>query len=306
MEVRMRQRDEGQQQCVQFDLTVNPATRVMSYRDFLGNDVHHFDIPRTHRQEQITAKSIVRILPQREPPPACEPEAWDELDAIAGSTPAAWEMMMPSPFTQPTELLDDVAEEIEAVRRDDPLSTVWHITHAIRDSFQYKPATTTAESPIDEALSSRAGVCQDFAHVMLAMLRRLNMPCRYVSGYLYHRDDYNDSLAPGDATHAWVEVLLPRLGWVGFDPTNKVDAMDNHIRTAIGRDYGDVPPTRGVYRGNAKGKLSVNVKVTRQDEAPMMVSQSFEVTGWSPPEPVQTAVESPKPFEYYAQQMQQQ
>ena len=108
-----------------------------------------------------------------------------------------------------------------------------------------------------EALSLRKGVCQDFAHIMITLIRHLNIPCRYVSGYLYR----GEGRFTGEATHAWVEALLPGLGWVGFDPTNNLIASDRHIRVAIGRDYGDVPPTRGVYKGQGKETLAVNVSV---------------------------------------------
>ena len=307
MEVRVRPRDEGYQQCLRFDLSVSPYTNLMSYRDHLGNHVYHFDIPGTHSSESITADSVVRVSPQPALPDRLGPRSWEAMEQAILNDSSAWEMTLPSQHTQQTQLLLELADEIESTRHDDVLSTVRHTNRAIRETFEYKPQMTTAESSIDEALSSRAGVCQDFAHIMSALLRRLGIPCRYVSGYLYHRQDREDSLAQDDATHAWVEVLLPELGWVGFDPTNRTESMDHHIRTAVGRDYADVPPTRGVYRGQAKGTLSVTVNVTRQDDMPSQRSQTFEVSGWTPPpEPMYASREAPKPFEYYAQQMQQQ
>ena len=126
-------------------------------------------------------------------------------------------------------------------------------------TFAYDADSTHVDSPIDEALLHRRGVCQDFAHIMLALARNyLHIPCRYVSGYLYHRRD--DRSIDG-ATHAWIEALLPELGWIGFDPTNNLLAGERHIEVAVGRDYHDVPPTRGVYKGNAASELSVNVRV---------------------------------------------
>src|SRR5260370_971135 len=110
-------------------------------------------------------------------------------------------------------------------------------------------------------LKERRGVCQDFAHIMTTLVRELRIACRYVSGYLFHRAEDQDRSA-ADATHAWVEALLPGLGWVGFDPTNNLVAGERHIRVAIGRDYGDVPPTRGVFKGEAKSELSVAVQVS--------------------------------------------
>ena len=123
------------------------------------------------------------------------------------------------------------------------------------------------DSPIDDALRIRQGVCQDFAHIMIALVRRLRIPCRYVSGYLFHATQNTDRSLEG-ATHAWVEALVPGLGWVGFDPTNNLVGGDRHIRVAIGRDYADVPPTRGVYKGETQSELSVTVTVSQSETPP--------------------------------------
>ena len=121
-----------------------------------------------------------------------------------------------------------------------------------------------ADSPIDLALLTHAGVCQDFAHIMITLVRQLKIPCRYVSGYLYHEDQGHDR-SPAAATHAWVEAYLGELGWVAFDPTNNLMGCERHIRVAMGRDYADVPPTRGVYKGEAESELSVMVAVLPMD-----------------------------------------
>jgi transglutaminase-like putative cysteine protease len=141
------------------------------------------------------------------------------------------------------------------------------LNQRLYDWFEYVPKSTKVDSPIDHAIETRQGVCQDFAHIMIALVRRLKIPCRYVSGYLYRRaQDHDRSVV--DATHAWVEAFLPPLGWVGFDPTNCLLAGDRHIRTAIGRDYADVPPTRGIFRGHTPSELSVAVRVTASVEPP--------------------------------------
>jgi transglutaminase-like putative cysteine protease len=131
------------------------------------------------------------------------------------------------------------------------------------------PRSTRADSPIDEALTTREGVCQDFAHVMIALVRSLGIPCRYVSGYLHHGKQDQDR-STHDATHAWVEAFLPHLGWVGFDPTNHLIASNRHIRTALGRDYADVPPSKGIYRGRATSQLFVAVRVEASEQAPSL------------------------------------
>ena len=254
----MQPRSEGSQHCVWFDLSIKPRTHLTSYRDHLGNLVHHFDLPGHHTQLAIKSEAVVNIAPQALPE-SLGSDAWEELDALVTHSDH-WEMLMPSRFAAPTHLLGKLARELNVRRRDDPLVLLRELTGALGESFEYAPQATKVDSPIDEALNNRRGVCQDFAHIMIALLRGLRIPCRYVSGYLFHRAEDDDRSAE-DATHAWVEALLPGLGWVGFDPTNNLIASQRHIRVAIGRDYGDVPPTRGVFKGEARTELSVSVKV---------------------------------------------
>ena len=142
-------------------------------------------------------------------------------------------------------------------------------------SFAYDSKSTQVDSPIDEALEKRSGVCQDFTHIMLALLRNhLRIPARYVSGYLHHRRD--DTSTDG-ATHAWIQAWLPDLGWVGFDPTNDLLVGERHIEVAVGRDYSDVPPTRGVYKGGGGSDLSVGVRV-RLIHEPLADGSADEIT----------------------------
>jgi transglutaminase-like putative cysteine protease len=214
----------------------------------------------------VIAESLVEHQPLAEIPECLAPEAWKELDALVAEGDY-WEMLLPSEFALPTPLLLELATELNVTRRDDPLKLLYEINRHLYDAISYAPQTTRVDSPIDEALRSRRGVCQDFAHIMIALVRQLGIPCRYVSGYLYHGlDDHDRSIS--DATHAWVEAFLPELGWVGFDPTNALIARDRHIRTALGRDYADVPPTRGLFRGRTDSELYVAVQVTASTEAP--------------------------------------
>jgi transglutaminase-like putative cysteine protease len=208
------------------------------------------------------------------------PDAWDELDAMVAEGDY-WEFILPSEFTEPTPLLNELAEKLNVTRRGDPLALLHELNHALYDYFDYKPKSTKVDSPIDVALTSRMGVCQDFAHIMITLVRsKLRMPCRYVSGYLFHGGREIDRSA-ASATHAWVEVLMPHLGWVGFDPTNHLVAGDRHIRTAIGRDYSDVPPTHGMFRGRAGSELTVAVRVTPSEGAPMMDQELPVPEDWS-------------------------
>lgn len=265
-EVRMCPRSEGMQRCLQFELKTAPGATIHNYIDYYGNRVHHFDIPGQHRLLTITAEAIVVFTPPPALPAALPADAWAELDALTAAE-NHWDFLAPSHFARPTPLLDALAAELDVRRRADPLTVLRELTGRIYSAFAYAPQSTRVDSPIDEALATRKGVCQDYAHIMIALLRSIRVPARYVSGYLFHRLEDQDRSAE-DATHAWVEALLPGLGWVGLDPTNNLIAGDRHIRAAVGRDYADVPPTRGVYKGSAESVLEVGVKVM-PTEAPI-------------------------------------
>ena len=266
MEVRMHPRSDSNQRCLSFSLSVSPRCRVFTYRDHLGNHIHHFDIPGRHGQLVIVAESVVEHQALAAIPASLGTGAWKELDALVAEGDY-WEMLLPSEFARPTPALLRLAREYRVERRDDPLQLLHEINQRLYEGFRYVKQSTRVDSPIDEALRSRSGVCQDFAHIMIALMRHVGIPCRYVSGYLYHgREDHDRSTS--SATHAWVEAFLPALGWVGFDPTNALVARDRHIRTALGRDYADVPPTRGLFRGRAESELFVAVQVTASDTAP--------------------------------------
>jgi transglutaminase-like putative cysteine protease len=262
MEVRMQPRTDFRQRCLSFSLNIEPRANMMVYRDFYGNTVHNFDIPERHKSIEIMAQAIVDVLPTRELDPALV-EDWDELDRRVAQTDY-WEMMVPSHFATPTAALDKLAVELDLRRRGNPLELLRELNARLYEKFDYAPNTTEVDSPIDDALQSRRGVCQDFAHIMISLVRQLKIPCRYVSGYLFHEDKSMDR-SPAGATHAWVEAYLGELGWMGFDPTNNLEGCDRHVRVALGRDYADVPPTRGVYKGEAESELSVLVTVTPVD-----------------------------------------
>jgi transglutaminase-like putative cysteine protease len=263
MEARVQPRTEGYQHCLEFRLISNPRAQITSYRDYLDNIVHHFDIPGEHTQLTLTAEALVELQPFPVLPGALSLDAWAELDRLAQQGDY-WEMLQPSHFTQPSGLLQELAVELNLNRKTDPLTSLVELNQAVYKAFEYVPQSTRVDSPIDEAVIKRRGVCQDFTHIMIALVRRLGIPCRYISGYLFHRHEDHDRSAQ-DATHAWLEAFLPELGWVGFDPTNNLIAAERHIRVAIGRDYADVPPTRGVFKGKATDELSVGVRVSLAD-----------------------------------------
>jgi transglutaminase-like putative cysteine protease len=290
MEIRMRPRTELAQRCLRFDLTTQPRASVSSYLDPMGNSVHHFDIPSEHTELLVTAQAIVEFVGDNDlaAPGPVSMDAWNAIDD-ATRTPEAWEMIRPSAFVRETPLLREFGESLGIDRTLDPGSLVMALSNAVHRSFEYKTHATRVDSPIDEALASRQGVCQDFAHILIALLRRLGVPARYVSGYLFHAR--GERSAEG-ATHAWAEAWVPGFGWVGVDPTSNVLAGERHVRVAIGRDYADVAPTRGVYKGAAAGTLAVSVHVSR-DDLPPASTRFAPVLTWTapPPQPAQLSSE---------------
>jgi transglutaminase-like putative cysteine protease len=260
MELRMQPLDRGQQRCLRFDLTTSQRAKIFAYRDHYGNAVHYFDVPGHHGRLDVSVESVVEMTVPPGLPKRLPAAVWQEIDTMAsGGGFIDW--LLPSPFTTPTDALRQFALAIDLGRRTDPLTTLRHLNTTLYQQFAYEPSTTHVDSPIDEALRARAGVCQDFSHIMAALVRGLGIPCRYVSGYIAPRESRHDR-AGDNATHAWIEAWLPPLGWVGFDPTNNTIAGHRHIVVALGRDYHDVPPTRGVYKGGAGSELSVAVSVT--------------------------------------------
>lgn len=267
MELRMQPLSDGRQRLLRFDVTTTPRARVFAYRDFLGNAVHYFDIPGRHTRLDISAEAAVDVMPPDNLPDALDISAWQALDQLV-ATGAYGDWVAPSRFATATPALNAFAEAISLTRDRaiDPLTLLRNLTITLYEEMSYEPRTTRVDSPIDEALAAKAGVCQDFAHIMTALVRSLGIPCRYVSGYLAPRATGHDR-STEHATHAWVEALLPDLGWVGFDPTNNTLALERHIAVAVGRDYGDVPPTKGVFKGESGSELGVAVSVTRAESA---------------------------------------
>jgi transglutaminase-like putative cysteine protease len=268
LEVRMHPRSEHNQRCFTFELTVNPKARLFSYTDHLGNIIYHFDMPQPHTELTIVADALVDVEPPLDLPENLGPDAWRELDELV-SRDDYWDMLMPSHFARSSPELESLASKLGVQARNgrDPLTLVRYLNQSLYEGFEYGNESTSVDSPIEDALLSGRGVCQDFAHIMITLLRGLRIPSRYVSGYLFHDAEHKDRSAEG-ATHAWVEALLPGLGWVGFDPTNNLIAGVRHIRTAIGRDYADVPPTKGTLlgSGSAASELKVRVRVTPSDK----------------------------------------
>jgi transglutaminase-like putative cysteine protease len=263
MEVWMQPQKRSGQRLVSFDLELEPAAQLFSYADTFGNAVYHFDIPQPHRRLTIMARAAVETEAPPPLPDALDRGEWDRLrsDFVRGEH---FDFLHPHGFTGPTAALEAfVAEkQLHELRVRDPLNALRELSRTVYQAFAYEAGVTRADSPIDDVLKARKGVCQDFAHVMIAICREWGVPARYVSGYLFTDRKAGDRSDP-DATHAWVEVFLPSLRWVGFDPTNNIPSGERHIACAVGRDYSDVPPSRGVYKGEAESELAVGVTVRK-------------------------------------------
>jgi transglutaminase-like putative cysteine protease len=263
MELWMQPQKGARQRLVSFDLEINPAAQLFSYADTFGNAVYHFDVPQPHERLTITARSAVETQAPAPLPDGLDGGEWDRLrsDFVRGEN---FDFLRPHGFAVETPALRAFMAEknLSGPRSRCPLTAVRELSRVVYGSFAYETGVTRADSPIDEVLTAGRGVCQDFAHVMLAVCRSWGVPARYVSGYLFTDRKAGDRSDP-DATHAWVEVFLPSLRWVGFDPTNNIEAGERHIACAVGRDYSDVPPSKGVFKGEAESELSVGVSVRR-------------------------------------------
>ena len=266
METRMQPRKTPRQRLISFDLHVEPAAQVFSYTDSLGNNVHHFDVPAPHPVLGITAHMVVETTAPPPLPDALAAGDWEKL-AGEGLRGECFDYLRPHGFAAPSEKLAAfcVTHDLNDPQRFDPLTAVLRLSDRLSAGMAYSPGVTEADSPIDLALEGNSGVCQDFSHIMIAICRGWGIPARYISGYLF-TDREADRSRP-DASHAWVEVFLPGLRWVGVDPVNNSLAGERHVAVAWGRDYGDVPPSRGVFKGDAESELFVAVSTARTDEA---------------------------------------
>ena len=183
------------------------------------------------------------------------------FDALNGcqSSQECYDFLLPSHYvsTEP-EIWREAVDARGA--DDDVFLTATRIMNKVYQSFRYDPDSTSSTTHMREAFAHKAGVCQDFAHVMIGMCRTLKIPARYVSGYIYSSDDHH--LRGDQASHAWCEVYVPGHGWLGLDPTNNQPVDEQYVQVAWGRDYDDVAPVRGTYRGDTKRELTVHVKLT--------------------------------------------
>ena len=252
-------REDRGQRLLRFEIETRPAGGLTREKDCFGNARHVLDVHHGHRVLEITTRATVDWKPPVALPTGLGAGAWRAIRALEGSF-ADWDFMHPSPLIRPSPALAAFVERHRIEPGSDPLQSLLQLSDTLHRRLHYVPGATSAESPVDHVLQTDRGVCQDYAHAMIAVARSWGIPARYVSGYL-HVTGRCDEQLPDNATHAWVECRLPELGWVGFDPTNRSLAGEGHVRIAAGRDYRDVSPTRGIIQGGGEICLEVDVQV---------------------------------------------
>ena len=257
----LKPRDDAGQRLLSFEIATSPPASLNSETDIFGNTKQIINVHREHRALEIVSRSVVERTPSGSPLGPRGADAWERIRSWSGAF-THWEFTHPSLFARPSPALTAFVDESGIEVGDDPLETLLQLSDTLNRSFEYVPGSTSAVSPIEHVLESRQGVCQDYVHVMITIARSWSVPARYVSGYLY-TDSYDGDGLSHTATHAWVECRLPELGWIGIDPTNSCLAAERHVRVAIGRDYQDVAPTRGVFVGEGESRLDVEVRVRR-------------------------------------------
>ena len=254
-ETRLQPVSDDLQACESFTLRIDPAAPTRVYQDFYQNRVHYFEVPRPHEQLDIEAVSIVRTRPDGRPAPgAMPPAALDEpavgvahydFLAATGYVPLAVPLLH-----EARQVLGDTVQDLWA----DALRLGEHV-HAI---MAYVPQATKVNTRVLDVLETRRGVCQDYAHLLLGLCRTMGIPARYVSGYFLNPARPLDQ---NEASHAWVEIFLPGYGWRGYDPTHRREPDAHYVKLAIGRDYGDIRPVNGTFRGRGTRELVVEVQV---------------------------------------------
>lgn len=256
-EARLQPTSADGQNCSSFILKVLPSTRLSHYLDFYLNYVQYFEVPEPHSTLTIESVSTVSTVAKPMSEEAlgvewkrmeqCVPmeKCYDFLQSsnYVALTPEVWRLA-----------LDAIGGETDA----------WKATLAvmrfIHRNFTYTPLVTNVNTHMLEVVQQRRGVCQDFAHVMLGMCRALKIPARYVSGYLYNGPAGH--FIGSQASHAWCEVFLPEIGWRALDPTNNQQVDQHYVKVAVGKDYADIIPVKGHYKGTPNKKMTVDVKVT--------------------------------------------
>ena len=263
--LRVRPATTSTQRCDEFHVRIDPEARVHRHSDYFGTEVIEFGIPKAHTHLSIDVRARVVTTEPPEPPDA----SWDDTKA-ASYAEAAGEFLLDFGDEPENGVLDEL---LAVARANTPAATLRLLCELIPDRFAYRTGVTYVGTTVEEFLEAGAGVCQDFVHLALVLLRRQGIAARYVSGYLWSAPEDGSADSVEVETHAWLEALLPNAGsrgepiWVGADPTNRRLAGETHVKIGHGRRYADVPPIKGVYRGRPAAQLNASVQMTRLDPA---------------------------------------
>ena len=239
-------------------IRVLPATRLRRFTDLFQNITHHFELPAAHSKLEIESRIRVHNLPLEILPASRNMVVADYNDSSVRERTwqflhdSRWVSKSPEIWRQALDLTQGLTSVF------DQAETLMHWIHR---EFRYEPGTTDVSTHLDEVFKLRSGVCQDFAHVLIGLCRSIGIPARYASGYIYNGP--RDSLVGAQASHAWCEIYLSAVGWIGFDPTNDTLADERYAKVAVGRDYEDVAPVRGSYFGTGQCRLEVSVLVEK-------------------------------------------
>ncbi len=250
-----------QQEVKQHDLLISHHPSVEVFTDYFGNQVGIFSLIKPHSELRIQSKIHVITsevsLPEDETPAEAQ---WENLSIIREQFPYMDFMLLEN-----FEAYDEVLNLSQGMIHPEttPFAAAVKMSAFVFENFEYKKGVTSVETQVDEILKLKAGVCQDFAHVLLVMLRLVGIPARYVSGYICPK---NHELRGEGATHAWVEAYIPFYGWLGLDPTNNCIVSDKHVRLAVGRSFTDCTPMKGTYKGSSEHVLEVSVLIDNGDE----------------------------------------
>jgi transglutaminase-like putative cysteine protease len=249
MDARLGPRTDEHQRWISFALRVEPSASVRRYNDGFGNAAHLITLARPHRAVDVVMRGEVETT-------LADPFALPRERPTGLAPGDLSDFLSPSPLVPRAAELETAAEPF---RHEPALEAVQKLMHQVHERFEYRSDVTDVETTVLDVLTGASGVCQDFAHVLIGLCRAIGVPSRYVSGYVLAGTEPDDPTRGAGASHAWVEAYTPTHGWRGFDPTNDLMASEHHVKMAVGRDYHDVPPTRGTFRGVAEEGLAVSV-----------------------------------------------
>jgi transglutaminase-like putative cysteine protease len=283
MEVRAMPRSDERQVLRHFEISVTPDAKASHHSDWLNNTVHQFSVLGMHEQVVISSKCTVETRP-----------SFHELSELVAPIEGlirdhrSWDFLQLHGPVMDDPALPALAQRLGLDRARSVGEAIEIATQRTRDIITYRRGVTDSASTVSDVLKAGIGVCQDFAHLSLALLRRVGVPCRYVSGYL------NKDGAPELETHAWAEAFVPGVGWIAFDPTHGGLVTEQYVTVAVGRSYADVPPNRGVYRGEAHEAIDVSVTMETLEERARLTPYSASYARPRSQSAVRSAVVPPK------------